>query len=365
MSVQIPCFAHVVAEVSTIRSGLTELLARLAQLETRLSTAGDISTDRRIATEGQSELELEPEIELKDALPLDLTAPTDLVIVVSMDATTKTLCEDAVRQSDACTRIAPDCTSAIVAALTDAMGPAAGLAPDAGLAETNSLLVATEIEATPAVGMLDEAEISAIVATDLSSCASTVSHCRVAAAGESDGDGQRGSAVMSSQANAALQRPDDDPVAVTPDMRMPEAPAPLPALVAAQLADKAACGNPASLVDVKAGAPDCEAQEQPPVAASPAFAVASPSTSLVVLPCAGAATRSPSRKVGRRIVAAIAASLIICVAAGAGFRLVDDRWLDTLHLAVHETLRLLPELWQRAAAHEAADTQVILIVSQD
>jgi len=39
-----------------------------------------------------------------------------------------------------------------------------------------------------------------------------------------------------------------------------------------------------------------------------------------------------------------AASLIICVGAGAGYRLVDERWSDTLRIAVDETLRMRTSL---------------------
>lgn len=336
MSVQISCFAHVVAEVSTIRSGLTELVARLDQLETWLSTAGDISADRRIMIEGQSELEMEPE--LQDAPPVDLTAATELNCVVLADTTNKALGEDA-------------------------MEPAAEIAQDADSAETHSLLVAAQSDAALAAGTPDEAEILAAGATDLSGCASTVSHCQVAAAAESDGE--RRSAVMSSQANAALRQPDDDPVSVTPVTRMPDVQATLPAVVAAELADKAVCGDVVSPVDADAGVRDCEAQTKPPVEVSPALLMASPSTSLIVLPFPGAAKRSPSRPGGRRAVAAIAAGLIICVAAGAGYRLIDDRWAYTMRLAVDETVRSLPGLWQRAAAQGTADTQVMLKVSQD
>lgn len=359
MSVQIPCFAHVVAEVSTIRSGLTELLARLDQLETWLITEGASSPDRRIATESQSELQPEPALRFHEALSVGPTTGTDPVLGVSADVAIKALCEDAMRQRDADATIAPDCPLAIEAALNDAMGPAAGCDTDEGSTETHSLLVAAQTDAAPAVDMPDEAEV-VVGDRSVAPCVASMSpHCEPDVSADSV-DATAAAAVISA-ADAALHQSDDEPSVVTRD----GTPATLPAVVAAELADKAARGDAVSHVDPEAGVPDCKAPAQPPVAASPALAVASPSTSLVVLPCPEAAPRSPSRPVGRRIMTAIAASLIICVAVGAEYRLVVDRWSDTLRLAVDETVRSLPALWQRAAAHEAADTQAMLDVSHD
>ncbi len=359
MSVQISSFAHVVAEVSTIRSGLTELLARLDKLETWLMTEGASSADRRIATESQSELQLEPALRFHEALSVGPTAGTDPVLGVSADVAIKAPCEDAMRQRDADATIAPDCPLAIEAALNDAMGPAAGSDTAAHSAETHAPLVASQTDAAPAVAMPDEAEVAVGDRSDAPCVASMSPHCEPDVSADSV-DATAATAVIS-PADAALQLSDDEPSVVTRD----GIPATLPAVVAAELADKAARGDAVSHVDPEAGVPDCEAPAQPAVAASPALAAVSPSTSLVVLPCPEAAPRSPSRPVGRRIMTAIAACLIICVAVGAEYRLVDDRWSDTLRLAVDETVRSLPAQWQPAAAHEAADTQVMLDVSHD
>ena len=318
MSVQISCFAHVVAEVSTIRSGLTELLARLDQLETWLMTEGASSADRRIASERQSELqlELEPALQFQEALSVGPTTGTDPVLGLSADVAIKALCEDAMRQRDADATIAPDCPSAIEAALNDAMGPAAGCGTDEGSAETRSLLVAAQTDAAPAVDMPDAAEVAVGDRSDAPCVASMSPHCETDVS--ADGVDPTPEPAVISPANATLHQSDDEPGVVTHD----RSPALLPAVVAAELADKAARGDAGSLVDAEAGVPDREAPAQPPVAASPALAVASPSTSLIALPSPGAAPRSPSRPVGRRIMTAIAATLIICVAVGAEYRLM-------------------------------------------
>ncbi len=356
MSVQSSCFAHVVAEVTAIRSGLTELLARLDQLESLLTTSGDTSVSSHVATESQ----------LEDTIISDPMAQSQTGSVVSADeAISAAQTDSAMGRNGPDDTTPPDRPSAIVEALTEAMLPPEGIDPGAEAAETHSPAVADEVNDAFTVVVVVATEVSGIASDDTRGVTATMPCCETEASAD-DVDRQRASADAICETHAGSMPSADDVSDLTSDEGTADTAAPLPAVVAAQLADKAATIEDASPLAAAAAVPDSNAMAQPPASISTGLTETPPATSLVVLPMVGAKTRSTSRPGGRRIVAAIAASLIICVGAGAGYRLVDERWSDTLRIAVDETVRSLPALWQpAAAAHEANDANVSPQVRQD
>lgn len=116
---------------------------------------------------------------------------------------------------------------------------------------------------------------------------------------------------------------------------------PLPAVVAAHLADKTASIGVVPPTDPGADPQRLDATAQPP-ASEPVLTFAPTSESLIVLPSVGAATRSASRLGPGMIATVIAASLVVFGGGGLLQGIVDWHWPEALRIAVGGVVKLLP-----------------------
>ena len=358
MSVQISCFAHVVAEVTTIRSALTELLAQLERLEIMLNS--------QFANSAETPIVVGEPLTRAEAIATDVVARSEPDLVAATDE----FRQDQPNGNDKRIDIL-DATPHRRAALVEALNDAILLPAAISAMEANSVRHAApwfeQGDAACGGDNTYSADNTGSAYSNHSSIATTSQGCDPKDL-DREVDDPREVAALTCQANVALEEPHHRAVAPSSETGAPDIQVALPVVVAAHLADETARIEAAPLYGAKSDLPQSDDGTAQSPACEPVLTVASTSTSLIVLPPLGAAarTRLPSRLGLRRTIAGIAASLVVCVGIGSVHEIIDGRWADALRIAVDGAVKSLAAPWKQAAdAHGPRATALMLQFRQD